>query len=121
MNDRWDGPSCDDPDVGLCGYVSRRPCVGRRPGPSGRTLNAGGGSASYYINAVKWSRTGDSQAFVLQGTEVGAVKLAVNYLRQGDWGHFATVSTLAALSGPLDRVIALRLLSPEDYNAYFII
>ena len=55
------------------------------------------------------------------GPEAGAVKLAVNFLIQGDWGHLAAVSALAALSGSLDRVVALRLLSPADYNAYFII
>lgn len=55
------------------------------------------------------------------GLEAGATELGVEYLRQGSWLHLAAVSGLAAMSGSLDRIIALRLLSPADYNAYFII
>lgn len=54
-------------------------------------------------------------------TRAGAAELAVGYLRHGVWWHLAAVSALAALSGSLDRVVALRLLSPADYNAYFIV
>lgn len=55
------------------------------------------------------------------GLEAGATELSVKYLRQGSWLHLAAVSVLAAMSGSLDRVVALRLFSPADYNAYFII
>ena len=46
---------------------------------------------------------------------------AARLLKQRSWVHFALVSALATLSGSLDRVAALRLLSPADYNAYFVI
>lgn len=55
------------------------------------------------------------------GLESGATELGVKYLREGSWLHLAAVSVLAAMSGSLDRIVALRLFSPADYNAYFII
>jgi hypothetical protein len=42
-------------------------------------------------------------------------------LRDSRWPHFALVSALAALSGSLDRFVALRTLSATDYNLYFIV
>jgi hypothetical protein len=42
-------------------------------------------------------------------------------LRDSRWPHFALVSVLAALSGSLDRFVALRTLSATDYNLYFIV
>ncbi|WP_417231451.1 hypothetical protein [Brevundimonas sp.] len=67
---------------------------------------------------IGWCFTGASANI---NKSAGTVSRAEGWLTQRSWMAFTTVSVLAALSGSLDRVIALRLLSPANYNAYFII
>lgn len=94
------------------------------------TLVALGAAMDFAVAGAALARlawTGLTLIWVYRGApctephSVGVSRLSLKFLSERHWLHFAIVSVLAAGSGSFDRVVALRLLSTEEYNAYFIL
>jgi len=62
----------------------------------------------------RWAKLGDLD-------EARLLRSSAGWFLDRTWLDFAVVSALAAVSGSLDRMVALRLLPPQEYNAYFVL